>query len=507
MSLTAALSIASSGLANINQQLALISQNVANASTPSYAVETLGQESATAGGQPMGVVSGVATANIDAALQAQVFGENSSATSLQTTTNALSAIDQVMGTPGSGSDLASQVTSLENAFSTLATDPSNQTQQQAVVQSASALAAGINTLSAAYTTARQNAENAIVSEVGSVNTSLAAIGQLSNQIVVLNAQGKSTADLENQLNQQEQTFSGLIGVNFLPQSNGSVLVFTASGTELPTEGGSALSAAPATIGPGASYPGGIAPITLGGVDVTNQLTGGALGANIRLRDQTLPNYQAGLDEFSENLATRFAAQGLTLFTDGTGTVPSGGGVPVQSGYVGFAAEIEVNPAVSADPALVRDGTNAIAGSPTGAAAFTPNPPGGPAGFDTLINSVLNYTFGADVQAGVAQPSPNTTGLGPLGNLSLPFTAPGTPTDFAAALVGQEANDSAEASGNLATTQATQTALTNQLSATSGVSIDQQMSQMVALQNSYGANARIIASVQSMFAELLNAVPG
>jgi flagellar hook-associated protein 1 len=156
---------------------------------------------------------------------------------------------------------------------------------------------------------------------------------------------------------------------------------------------------------------------------------------------------------------------------------------------------------------VRNGTTAIAGSPTGASAFTPNPPGGPAGFETLITRVLNYSFGADVQSNVAQPAPNTTGLGPLGTLSLPYAAPDTPASFAAAVVGQEANDSANATANLATAQATQTALASQLSASSGVSIDQQMSQMVALQNSYGASARIIASVQSMWTELLNAVPG
>ncbi len=505
MSLTGALAIASGGLWNINQQLALISQNVANASTPEYAVESLSQQSLASGGQPMGVETGVATLNINQALQASVFSENANASALQTTTTALSAIDSVMGTPGSGQDLGSLVTDLENAFSTLNNDPSDPTQQQAVVQAASELATGINTLSAAYTTGRQNAENAIVSEVGTINTTLASIGTISNQIVAAQAEGESTADLENQLDQQEQTLSGLINVQFLPQSNGSVLVMTASGLQLPTDGTSALAVSPATVGPGAAYPGSIPPITLGGVDVTDQLTGGSLGANITLRDQTLPDYQAGLDEFSENLATRFAAQGLTLFTDGSGNVPTGGGSPVQSGYVGFSSEIEVNPAVTANPALVQDGTNAIAGSPTGAASFTPNPPDGPAGFDTLISNVLNYTFGTDVQAGVAQPAPNTTGLGPLGTLSLPFSAPTTLESFATSLVGQEANDSANASSNLTTTEATQTALANQLSASSGVSIDQQMSQMVALQNSYGANAQIIAAVQSMWTDLLNAV--
>ncbi|HUA76766.1 MAG TPA: flagellar hook-associated protein FlgK [Acetobacteraceae bacterium] len=505
MSLNAALSIADSGLWNIQQQISLLSQNVANASTPNYAVETLGQTDLTASGKPMGVRTGVATADINSALQASVFAQNAAASALQTTTGALSEIDDVMGTPGSGNDLASLVADLQDAFSALSADPSSPTEQQAVVQQASTLAASLNSLSDTYTTVRQNAENAIVSEVGTINSTLSAIGTLSGQIVSARQLGQSSADLQNQLSAQEQTLSGLIGVNFVAQSNGSVLVLTSGGLELPTSSASALSVSPANVGPSASYPSSIPGIMLGGVDVTDQLTGGALGANITLRDQTLPGYQAGLDEFSENLATRFSAQGLTLFTNGSGKVPSGSGTPVQASYVGFAAEIQVNPAVTADPALVQDGTNAVAGSASGASAFTPNPASGPAGFTTLITRVLDYTFGADVQAGVAQPAINTTGLGPQGNLSLPFAAPDTPDAFAAALVGQEADDSANASSELSTTEATQSALADQLSSTSGVSIDQQMSQMVALQNSYGANARIIAAMQSMFQSLLAAV--
>ncbi len=40
--------------------------------------------------------------------------------------------------------------------------------------------------------------------------------------------------------------------------------------------------------------------------MTTQLTGGQLGANLTLRDTTLPTYQAELDEFSQNLASRFS---------------------------------------------------------------------------------------------------------------------------------------------------------------------------------------------------------
>ena len=65
MSLDAALSIASGSLANINRQLALVSQNVANAATPGYAREISTQQSLSAGGLGMGVRSGAAQRNVE----------------------------------------------------------------------------------------------------------------------------------------------------------------------------------------------------------------------------------------------------------------------------------------------------------------------------------------------------------------------------------------------------------------------------------------------------------
>jgi flagellar hook-associated protein 1 FlgK len=510
MSLGGALSIASGGLANINAQLALVSHNVANASTPSYAVETLDTESLTAGGVGMGVLTGPATRSIDQALQGEVLQQNATVSGLQTTQTALQSLDAISGTPGQASDLGSLLGKLQDQFSTLLNDPSNATQQSAVVSSATTLAQAINTLSSGYTTQRQTAENNIVAEVGTVNSALGTIGTLSNQIIALQSQGQSTADLESQRDAAVQSLSQLLDVNVLEQPDGGMIVTTASGITLPTDASQGtsgpLAVSGANVAPGSYYPGGgIGAITLDGVDVTDQLTGGAIGANITLRDTTLPTYQAELDEFSQNLANRFAAQGLTLFTDPNGNVPAGGGNPTQSGYVGFAAEFQVNPAVQANPALVRDGTTAIAGSPTGASAFTPNPPGGPQGFTTLITRILNNALGADVQSGVAQPASATTGLGPTGTLNAPFATPATLADFASSLVGAQAADSANATSQLSTEQAVQTTLSNQLSSQSGVNIDQQMSLMIQLQNSYGANAKVIGAVQSMFTTLLQAV--
>ncbi len=508
MSLSDALSIASGGLANINRQLAVVSQNVSNAGTPGYAREVATQSSVTAAGDPLGVSIGLVTRSVDVQAQGLVLNQNAAVSGLQTRQAALQSIDALQGTPGQGNDLPSLVGTLENAFSTLLSDPSNQAQQSQVVQAAHGVAAQVNALSAGIGNARQAAQDGLVTGVAALNAGLAQIGTLSDQIVRLQSGGRSTADLENQRDVAMMAVSQLVDVKFLAQSNGDMLAVTSSGLQLPLHADRPpFATSGATLAATTSYPGGGIPaITLHGVDVTGQLSGGQLGASITLRDKTLPTYQGALDEFAEGLSNRFAQQGLILFSDSTGTVPVIGGPPAQSGYVGYAGTMQVNPAVTAAPSLVRDGTTSIGGNPSGASAFSLNPAGGPVGFTTLIDRVLSFTFGAEAQPGVGQLAMQTSGLGPAGTLSAPFVAPTTLEAFAAATVAAQASDSADATSDLKSQQAVQTALKTQAAVGSTVSIDQEMSNMVQLQNSYGANAKVMTAVQSMWSQLLAAVP-
>ena len=79
---------------------------------------------------------------------------------------------------------------------------------------------------------------------------------------------------------------------------------------------------------------------------------------------------------------------------------------MQAGYVGYAATIQVNPAVTTNPPW-----SATAPTPTAREAFTPNPSGGPAGFTSLITLIINDTFGTQAPGGRQHPALNTTGLG------------------------------------------------------------------------------------------------
>ena len=249
----------------------------------------------------------------------------------------------------------------------------------------------------------------------------------------------------------------------------------------------------ATVQPAAYYPGGgIAAIMLGGADVDQRsCSGGQIGANIALRDTTLPTDQAELDEFAQNLASRFDAQGLTLFTDPTGAVPAGG-------------RRRCRPAMSASPASSRSTRPCWPIRRWCATAIhrsiRRHPVTRLAGFTDVINRVLEQRVGLGARRrGAANVTRARTGghaeralcrachAGPARrdrwSLRRRRTAPATTTQ-------------------LDTEQAVQTTLTGKLSAQSGVNMDTEMSTMIQLQNAYGANAKIIAAVQAMWTQLL-----
>jgi flagellar hook-associated protein 1 FlgK len=247
-------------------------------------------------------------------------------------------------------------------------------------------------------------------------------------------------------------------------------------------------------------------VTLNGIDITGQLSGGRMGEYLALRDRTLPRLQAETDLVAANIAGRLAAQGLTLFTDSDGSsVPDTSQAYAGSSQLGLAARIKVNPAVALDPSLLRDGTDAVSGSPVGASDFTPNPGGGPAGFTTLLDRVLEFSFGANAATGIAWSTIATAGLGPDGSLASPFAAPPTLAGYADRVTTAQTSERAAATDSRTAAEALRNTLLTRFDNASGVDVDAEMAAMVQLQNAYAANARVMGTLQSMWDSLLGAV--
>jgi flagellar hook-associated protein 1 len=465
-SLSSIISSATSGLAAAKSQIAVISNNVANAGVGSYTVETQDVSTFEVDGQTNGVKTGAVTTSINAALLASFLSVASSVGGATVESQVLNAINATQGTPGGGTSLADAVTNLQSAFTTLQGDPSSASQQSAVVAAANTLATTINSTATTITAEENDVQSQIVSSVDTLNSALATVQSTTQQIIAATAAGGSTATLQDERDAALQTLSSTVGIQYSEQANGNITLSTQSGLAIPLD--STFSTQSAVLSPQSTAPGSsTAPAIMlqsgnpdtPAVNVTSQMTGGALGALIQLRDTTLPGYTASLDQFSANLANQFSAQGLTLFTDGSGNT-----IPATGYAVGVSSNIEVNPTVTANPLLVVNGTSGTA-NPSGVADFT-----------GVIDAVLNTTFASN------------------------GTTPSLETQ-AQNFVSQQSSDTAQAGTNLANATDYQTTVGTALSGQSGVDVDQQMGLMIQLQNDYQASAQVITTASEMFSAL------
>lgn len=505
MGLTDSLSIAVSGLQAVQYGMSTASQNVANASTAGYIKEVANVQSVVNDGTGGGVRRATTSLATNAHIQTALYSQNSDVSQYTTTSNALSVVTALQGSTsadsGSSGTLSDQLGNLQSALISLTSSASSSTTQSTVLSAANSFTQLLNTLADTVQEQRQNAQDGVVSSVSDINTNLTTIGSLSTKIMALKGQGLDTADIENQRFTALSSLSSELGVSWKVSSNGDMSITTQDGVTLPTHNtssGSAdtisstwpLTTASAQISTSMSYPGNsdanaIPAITLNGKDITGHLTGGSLGADITLRDTTLPTMQAQFDSLAYTVASRFEAQGMSLFTTSSGNIPDASQTSiVPQGSAGFAQNIKVSQSYQDDPSLLVSGETASS---------------------SVVQNILSYAFGTTQSDGTGQVAAPTNNLGVTGKLSTGYSGSQSLVALATSLTANQAATANNASSSLSLAQTTQTNLSSSLAGTSTVSVDTEMANIVTLQNAYSANAKVISSVQSMFTALLNAV--
>jgi flagellar hook-associated protein 1 FlgK len=506
MTLDLALSVARSGLRLLDRQMARAADDIANAGTAGHTRKIVEGHALSAEGAGIGVRSTPAARDVDLALQAAAMRAAGDVAAGELRARLLSTVETAHGRIEDGDSIGGLLADLRAGVVSLREAPEDPIRRSAIVAGARDLAERFNGLSRAVGETRQAAHDALVEEAAAANAALAEIGALTDDIRRELAAGRSAADLEDKRDLALGRLALSLDIAVIQGRPGEITVVARGGLVLPLDGDPAFSVAPATVGPGTWHGGaGTLPgLLLGGEDVTRRVIGGRMAAAAELRDLTLPRMQAELDLAAAHTASRLEAQGLRLFTDGGGAVPDIG-LPYAGGPVlGFAGEIRVNPLVAADPALVRDGTHTVVAVPGGATAFTPNPPGGPAGFATLLDRLLEFSFGANVAAGSPQPAIPTGGLGPDGSLVSALSGLASLEAYGGALVAAQTAERADAEAARERAGALGELLGTRLQQRSGVDVDHEVAAMIELQNAYTINARVIATVQAMWDALFSA---
>ena len=616
-----------SGLRATQASLALVGSNVANAETPGYVKKTLNQVAGTTGDYGSSVLLNGVNRQLDQYLQSQLRTESSGAAYADIRSTYLANLQNVYGNPSGTATIEAAFNNLKTALQGLSTNPDSQSARIGVVGAAQTMAQQLNASAQGIQSLRANAETGINDSVITANNAMAQIAAINNQLQSNGQTDAATASLLDQRDQYINRLSQLMDIRTVTNNLNQVTVFTNSGVQLVGTEAAKLSFNPqGTMTPNTLYNTDPTKSNVGTISInfphggsydmvsTNSVRSGKIAAFLELRDKTLVQAQAQVDQFAASMSsalsdkttngaaapgsvapqagfdldltglqsgnvihvtykdnTTGATHNLSIvrvddpsvlplsntttldpndevlgvnFSAGMGSVisqlnaalgttanlqfsnPSGltlrlldDGAPNRSDVLAASVTTTMSSLTSGNlqlPLFTDNGglytgaisangsqqtglaarisiNTALLGDPSRTIIYSTNPltaSGDTARSDFVLTQLSSGTYRYSPQTGIG-----TTGA--------PFT--GTLTNFAKQFISQQ-GEAANAAKQLADGQdVVLNTLQNKVSATSGVNIDEEMAHLLALQNAYSANARVMSSIKQMYDTLIQAM--
>lgn len=475
--LQGALSAAVSSLGFQQQQLQVISNNIANASTTGYSDETLPGQEQVANGVGVGVEAGTLQQLANQMLATSANQAASAQSYSQTTLDLLTNFTQAVGTPSDSTSLSASLSSFQQALTSLSATPGDATAESAAVSAAQNLVAAFNAASAAVTGTQEQANQGIAQDVTQANSLLSQLAQNQTAMQLAAANDEPTASFDDTQNSLLASLAQIVPIDVLSNGTNGVVVTTDGGTTL-FDGGVAqtldFTATPSISAQSTTLPG----VTVNGAPIAISQNG-SLAANLQVQNATMPQFGAQLDAMAANLISAFQSADPTVTAGSTGLFTDAGS-PLQSGAAttGLAGQIALN--ASVDPSQGNEAW--------------------------LISSGVQAT----TPAGSSDSSVVTDFLNAMNASQSYATATGLP---ASATLGDAASDSAAlqqsalstwTSTNEDRSQQAQTAQ-SALSNATGVNVDQELQRMIVVQQTYSASAQVLQAASSMMSALTSAV--
>ncbi|HUM04081.1 MAG TPA: flagellar hook-associated protein FlgK [Terriglobales bacterium] len=441
--LTSSLMMAVQALIAEQGALSVTSNNIANVNTPGYS-----REAPTFTDNPpvqMGDLmfgQGVNLKSIDSIrdrlLELRILGE----TQQQSNAGAqLGFLNQVQGLfSNTSQNIGTDITAFFNSLTQLSTDPTSLPLRQAVLTAASNLAADfhntVNQLDALTVNLNQN----VVQSVNDINRLTSEIAKLNAQVGTLKSLGKDAGVLEDQRNELVNQLAQLTEVHVISTEQGDTIT-TGNGTAL-VVGGQSFELQAGTAADGAQH------VFALGQDITASLTGGRIGGFLSVRDQAIPDGMKQLDDLAGGLATNF------------NTAHHGG--------------FDLNGAAGQDFFAPITGTGAARN------------------FALAITDPAAIAASSDGSPGS---SGNITNLLAVQTNSLPSGK--NPGDAYAALVFTVGDRTAQVKAESTASSLSLQQLQDQRQGVSGVSLDEEATNLIRYQHAFSAAARIITTVDEM----------
>ncbi len=316
MSLGSALATAMSGLRANQAALSIVSSNIANAQTPGYIDQNSIQIETLTGDLGANVsVLGV-NRQLNQFIQTQLRTESSGGAYADQIANVLTQLQSVYGTPGDAGTLETAYSNFTTALQSLQTTSGSSSAQISAVNAAQSLAQQLNSTTQGIQTLRSNAEQDINLSVDQANAAMAQIAHINTQLQGLKPTDPTAALLMDQRDQAIDTLSQLMDVRVSTNNANQTTVYTTNGVELVGAQAATLSFnSQGTLNPNSLWNVDPAKSSVGGLTIklangavidmiaTNSINSGQIAADITLRDKTLVQAQAQVDQLAASMAS------------------------------------------------------------------------------------------------------------------------------------------------------------------------------------------------------------
>lgn len=454
-SIGSTINIAKTALQAQQQALNVTAHNIANASNEGYAR----QRAVLSANEPLrtgiGTVgTGVGVRQVERIadpLLDQIYRrESGSAAEKDTRGSMLERVETLLGEP-SDLGVGSLLDRFFSAWSELAANPTSDSVRSVVRQQGSLLAGKLASLAAGVDQVRQEVEARLSDAMASVNRLTSEIASLNQQIVTVEAAGTQAPDLRDTRSGMLNELAQLLPIQVAGRKNGAVGV-TVAGVSIVD-----LSFAKTLEVRNESGTWGVGVVGTTGLFQEN---GGQAGGLLSVLNTEIPTYTQALDDIASALVTQVNTAHVTGTNEAGAT-----GVDFFDPAGTAASSIKLSAAVLADAGAIA------AGTPDGSG---------------------NYRAGAnDIALTLA--GLRDTAVGSLGATFGAFYS-GLVSDVGQAV--RSSQDAAEARRILAD------AADMRRQSISGVSVDEELVQMIQFQSAYQAAARVVTTVDEMLQTLL-----
>ncbi|MGZ6290947.1 MAG: flagellar hook-associated protein FlgK [Syntrophales bacterium] len=432
--------------------------NIANVNTPGYSrlrpdFGSIGVFNAASDQQQVGVKITSIERLYDKYLDQQVVQQEQYGAYSQSQLDVLNNVQTVFNesTGGGINDLLSQ---FWGAWSQLSANPSGITERDSLVSVSQSLASMFNQKANELINIQNDTNNEISSDVTKLNTDLAQLADYNDKIVQIQNSGGTAADLCDKRTELLKNISQIADVNYYEEKDGSVNVYISNGRSL-VEGTNVWNLNVKANPNNSNY------YDIVFADAPNQvingdLKGGQLAGLIDVRDNKVAGYLNDLNSMASTIITKVNA----LNSSGYDLNGNAGGNFFSTTST-LAKDMQVDSSIVADVRKIAAGTT-VNGDGDNASSIA-----------ALQNDASSMGSGMTID------------------------------NFYESLTSRVGQDVVNAQNTLDHQTSVMNQLENQRDAVSGVSLDEEMLNLIKYQAAYNAAGRLVATVNTMMNNLIN----